>query len=168
MPVEARAEVIIRRLDAAEQRVLSLSGRDRPAALTAPDPQTGERWGAGQVWAHLAEFIPYWTGELRKVLVASSRTPVPFGRVKSDRARLAAIEADCARPPEELAARVSAALKKLRALLRELPASAFSARGQHQTLGLMDVQRIVEEFLAGHLEEHALQLELLYGEVRTA
>ena len=49
-------------------------------ALTAPDPPTGERWEAGQVWAHVAEFIPYWLGEAALVVDSGRDAPVPFGQ----------------------------------------------------------------------------------------
>ena len=61
------------------------------AGLTAPDPPSGERWEAGQVWAHLGEIGDYWLGELEPVLAGGGEA-VPFGRVKSNPARIAAIE----------------------------------------------------------------------------
>ena len=39
--------------------------------------------------------------------------------------------------------------------------SAWAARGLHPTLGEMDLAKIVDEFLVGHLEQHAAQLDQL-------
>ena len=35
-----------------------------------PDEGTGERWEAGQVWAHLAEFPGFWLDQIRAILAA--------------------------------------------------------------------------------------------------
>lgn len=53
------AASFLARLDAVERRLEAHAARS-PAGLSEPEPVTGERWDAGQVWAHVAEFIPYW------------------------------------------------------------------------------------------------------------
>jgi hypothetical protein len=133
--------------------------------LTEPDAGTGERWEAGQVWAHLAEIVPYWIAELRRVLDEAHPEPVPFGRVKGDAGRLAAIEAGRHEPVTSLAADLASAIEELRGFLAEVDAQAggWERRGLHSKLGEMDVPAAVEEFLVGHLEEHLDQLELLAG-----
>jgi hypothetical protein len=131
------------------------------AGLTGADPRTGERWDAGQVWAHTAEFPGYWLGQIDTVLAAWRGTPVPFGRVKSDPFRVAAIERDRGLDPALLHQRVQDAIADVVAALGALPETAWEAVGVHSTLGEMDLERIVEEFLVGHLEEHAAQLDEL-------
>ena len=75
------AAEFLRRLDAVENRLEAHAAAEiAPDALTAPDPPTGERWEAGQVWAHLAEFIPYWQGEAELVVEQGRQEPVGFGR----------------------------------------------------------------------------------------
>ena len=54
------------------------------AGLTEPDHPSGEQWEWGQVWAHLAEFVPYWMGQMRVVIEAPGTDPVPFGRTMTD------------------------------------------------------------------------------------
>jgi hypothetical protein len=152
----------VERLDAVEARLRALAPREVPeGALTAPDPPTGERWEAGQVWAHLAEFIPYWLGEAALVIEHAGTEPAAFGRTKSDSGRLSAIERDRRSDRTALWNRVSRDISGLRAWLAGLDAGAWEARGQHPTLGEMSLARIVDEFLVGHLEQHALQLEEL-------
>jgi hypothetical protein len=51
----------------------------------------------------------------------------------------------------------------LRAFLGAVPDGAWNARGVHQTLGVMPLPHIVDEFLVGHLEQHAAQLDGLTG-----
>lgn len=152
----------LERLDGVEGRLTALATRDVPdGALTGPDPPTGERWEAGQVWAHLAEFIPYWIGESRLVISGASADPVPFGRTKRDPARIAAIERDRRADRVALWNRVAGDIVSLRGFLSGMDVQQWSARGAHPTLGVMDMERIVDEFLVGHLEEHADQLDEL-------
>ncbi len=149
------------RLDAVERRLVRLADQPQPSGLTEPDPKTGERWDAGQIWAHLAEFLPYWIAQARLVLASRTSDPIPFGRVKSDPGRLAAIERWRTEPPSVLLERVRAGVVQSRAFLTALDPWDWSARGVHSTLGVMDLRQIVEEFVVSHLEEHATQLEQL-------
>ncbi|MGH2455743.1 MAG: hypothetical protein ACRDHD_05745, partial [Candidatus Limnocylindria bacterium] len=66
-PVAASMESYLDRLARAERRLAEHAARPVPAGLTDPDPRTEERWEAGQVWAHLAEFPAYWLGQIRHV-----------------------------------------------------------------------------------------------------
>lgn len=150
----------LERLDAVEERLAGLA--DAPGSgLTPADPSTGEQWEAGQVWAHLAEFIPYWLAQAERLVHARTPGPQPFGRTKADRDRIAAIERGRGEPVPVHWQQLSEDLNDLRAFLRELPLSGWEVRGRHETLGVMPMERIVEEFLVGHLEEHAAQLESL-------
>lgn len=148
------------RLDAVERRLRGLAATDpAPTALTDADQPSGERWEWGQVWAHLAEFVPYWSRQIQTALAADPSAPPPFGRVKTDAARVAAIEADRHRPPAELWARLDGQLVDLRALLAGLTDADWERRVRHPTLGILDMPMVVEEFLVGHLESHADQLD---------
>ena len=151
------------RLDAVHARLASLAGAEvAPGALTDPDPPTGERWEAGQVWAHVAEFVPYWLGEAAQLLEhGHDAAPPGFGRTKSDPARVAAIERDRGRDRGLLWERIAGEITGLRAFLAGLDETAWSSRGVHPTLGEMDLDRFVDEFLVGHLEQHANQLDRL-------
>jgi hypothetical protein len=151
----------LRRLDAVRSRLEEHAASAPAPGLTEPDQPSGERWDWGQVWAHSAEFVPYWTGQVRLIMEAGGTDPVPMGRVKTDPGRVAAIEADRRRPPEELMARLGSQLDQLRALLREMRPDDWERRGLHSTLGVMAMPDIFEEFLIGHLEGHADQLDWL-------
>ena len=157
----SRAEDYVARVDAVERRLEEHAGREVPGgALTPADPSTGERWQSGQVWAHIAEFVPYWLAEMERV-VAGHSEPVPFGRTKSDPERIAAIERDRDTDRAALWHRVVDADSRLRAALAALDERDWQVRGLHPTLGEMDLSRLVEEFLVGHLEQHADQLDAL-------
>jgi DinB superfamily len=154
--------VLMARMAVAEGRLAAFA-EDPPPGLTDPDPATGEQWDAGQAWAHVAEFVPYWQNEMRRVIAAAARgeEPVPFGRTSADEGRVGAIEAGRHQPPAEQMARLSAALSELRTYLVGLTADQWAARGDHSRLGELTVAQIVERFVVGHLEEHAKQLEKL-------
>jgi hypothetical protein len=151
----------LRRLDAVEARLGALAEKEpQPGALTDADPASGERWDRGQVWAHLAEFIPYWIEQTRPVLRGqASGEPVPFGRTKSDPERIGAIERDRHEAVSTLWASTREDIGLLRTFLSGLAPEQWLDVGMHPTLGAMPVTKINEEFLVGHLEQHADQLE---------
>jgi threonine dehydratase len=147
------------RLERVRRRLADHAARPQPGGLTDPDPGAVERWEAGQVWAHLAEFPAYWLRELQQVVDATTPPPVPFGRTKADAERIAAIERERRTDPAELLRRVNADLDSVTNALSGLPHDAWQRRGLHPTRGEMTVHDIVEHFIVGHLEEHADQLD---------
>ncbi len=156
------ADGVLRRLERVEERLRVHATHEFPAgALTAPDPPTGERWQAGQVWAHVAEFIPYWHAEAAALVARGAGEPAPFGRTKSDPGRIAAIERDRRTDPAALWTRAEDAIEGLRGFLAGLDDDAWHVRGRHPTIDVMDMGAIVEEFLVGHLEQHSDQLDAL-------
>ena len=127
--------------------------------LTAPDHNATEQWEASQIWAHLAEFIPYWIEQLQQINAAYVSEPVPFGRTKQDEARIAAIEIGRHRPLADLWAVISADIAQLDAFLAGLSTTDWAVVGVHPSLGVMDAPAIVDRFLVAHIEEHVQQLE---------
>ena len=150
------------RLSAVEARLQALAHVRNPG-LTGADAKTGERWDAGQVWAHLAEFIPYWIAQAEGVIAACTAEPVRFGRTKTNPDRVDAIERDRHIGANALWQMVHEDINDLRAFLSELPEHGWRALGRHETRGVMPMSRIIEEFLVGHVEEHATQLEDIRG-----
>lgn len=159
-PIDPAAD-LRSRLSAVRDRLGRLSATPPPGGLTDPDQPSGERWEWGQVWAHLAEFVPYWIRQVDVILRADAPGPVPFGRTKTDPARIAAIERDRGRPVPELWERMRGQLDELGARMEALTQEDWSKRGLHPTLGEMDIPRVFVEFEVGHLEQHADQLEAL-------
>ena len=155
----AAVDELIARLADAERRLGEHASRPLPPGLTEPDPGGEERWEAGQVWAHLAEFPAYWLAQAQRVVALPTNEPVPFGRVKTDAERVAAIERDRHTDPAALLDRVRAQLAEVTAAARSLPPEAWALRGIHPVRGEMTVEQIIERFIVGHLEEHADQLD---------
>jgi threonine dehydratase len=157
-----QAAPFLSRLAAAERRLAEHAARPLPSGLTDPDPGASERWEAGQVWAHLAEFPGYWLDQIRRILVdraAGAAGPISFGRMKTDPGRIGPIERERRTAPADLLRRVNSEIAELSSTLSALPDDAWSAIGLHQSLGEMGLPAIVERFVVAHLEEHADQLD---------
>lgn len=127
--------------------------------LSSPDEKTGEQWDAGQLLAHAAEFGPYWLDQAQLVVDAAAH-PAPFGRIKSDPDRIAAIERDRKAEPLVLLDDVDAWVGDVIGWLAARDAEELARVGAHQTMGEMTVLRILEHFCVEHLEEHAEQLAI--------
>jgi hypothetical protein len=156
----ALTDDLLERLDVAEAR-LRQHAAIAADGLTPADEKTGERWEPGQAWGHIAEFVPYWHGQIARVLEPGAMRPVSFGRVANDPDRLAAIEAGRGDSPADQMGRVAGAVAAVRTYLGSLSEDDLAVRGTHPTLGEMDVRSIAERFVVRHLEEHAGQLDRL-------
>jgi hypothetical protein len=119
-------------------------------------------WGPPETLAHVAEMLPFWQGEIERVLEAHEGA-APFGRVSTDDVRLALIERDRTVPMRELFDRIDASVERLVRRLRSLSTAELDRRGTHPRLGEMTVPEIVVRFLSGHLEEHVRQLDEVVG-----
>jgi DinB superfamily len=127
---------------------------------TAPE----SHWGPPETLAHVAELLSFWSGEIERILDASSDGgPVPFGRVADNPLRLGLIERDRSLPPRELFDRIEAGVARLAGRLARLSPEEGGRRGVHPTLGETTVTGIAERFIVGHLEEHAEQLQATLG-----
>ena len=153
---------LVARLHAAADRV----GAVRPAVEAgAPWPLSGNfgtepeaSWGPPETLAHVAEMLPFWLGEIERI-VAGGRTPAPFGRVATDQLRLLILERDRSLPPRELFDRIATGAERTERRLRTLTAAEAGRVGAHPRAGEMTVEAVAERFIVTHLEEHAEQLE---------
>jgi hypothetical protein len=152
---------VMDRLDDVEARLREHAEAERPSGLTDPDEGADERWEAGQVWAHIAEFVPYWHTEMQSVIGSYDGTPVPFGRTKTDPARIAAIEMGRHEQISDQMTRTDESIAALKSYLAGLTPAEWNAVGLHPTRGELDVEQMVERFVVAHLEEHAEQLDKL-------
>jgi hypothetical protein len=159
--MSASVDALLARLADAERRLAEHAAAPLPEGLADPDPGAEERWEAGQIWAHLAEFPAYWLAQAQRVIGQPTQPPVPFGRVKTDSGRLEAIERDRHTDRVALLERVRAALADVSDAARSWNAETWRLRGMHPKLGEMTIERIVERFIVDHLEEHADQLDAL-------
>ncbi len=128
--------------------------------LSGPVPDELPRrrdWVAREVLAHVDEMLPYWLGEIERV-IAGPIEPVPFGREPTDLVRLLTIDRDRTLPVSELYARLDNSLERVLRRLLELDERQVSRRGLHKQRGEMTIRQIVDSMLAGHIEEHCKQM----------
>jgi hypothetical protein len=114
-------------------------------------------WGPPELLAHVAEMLPYWLGEVERILAAEAE-PVPFGRVGDDPIRIALIGRDRTLPIGELYRRIGQAADRWSDRLPTLTEQDLASRGLHSTRGEMSVSDILDRMVAGHLAEHVRQL----------
>ncbi len=153
------------RLDAAIGAILALRSR-----VLAPPPwglaevygtEAEASWGPPEVLAHLEEMLPFWLGEMERVLDGPATEPVPFGRVATDVVRIGIIGRDRTLPLRELFARVGADGDRVSARLRELDEHDEARHGLHPRLGVMTVGEALDRFVISHVEDHVNQLREL-------
>lgn len=119
-------------------------------------------WGPPEVLAHVTEMLPYWLGEVERIL-AGSPAPVPFGRVGSYEVRIAIVGRDRTVPARELFDRLDADVARYERRLDQLTTADLARRGLHPARGLMTVDEVLERIVVDHLAEHVVQLAALLG-----
>jgi hypothetical protein len=126
----------------------------------AEDYGTGPEasWGPGEILAHVAEMLPFWLGEMERVIDAGGSAPVPFGRLADDPIRIGILGRDRSLPLRLLFARVDAGYEDWADRLSTLTDAERSRVGVHPRLGEMTAFAILERFVLGHGEEHVTQL----------
>src|SRR3954466_12875619 len=115
-------DTLVTRLRAASTRLAAL----RPAVeAAAPWPlsenfgtEPEASWGPPETLAHVAEMLPFWLGEIERIV--DGPEPAPFGRVATDQLRLLVLERDRSLPPRELFERIRAGADRVGRRLRTL------------------------------------------------
>ncbi len=131
------------------------------AARFDHDPEAA--WGPMELLAHVAEMLPYWLGEVERIL-AGPPEAVPFGRLGTDPVRIALIGRDRTLPTGELFTRIDSWLERWAHRLATLTPAQLAKVGLHPRLGEMTVDAIVERMVVHHLDEHVDQLEAILGD----
>ena len=118
-------------------------------------------WGPREVLAHTAEMLPFWLGEMERVIEAArpAGDPLPYGRVAGDAMRLGILERDRSLPLRELFDRIDAGISRWEARSSTLTPQEGSAWGLHVRDGELPATWIRDRFVIRHLEEHVEQLE---------
>ena len=118
-------------------------------------------WGPREVLSHTAEMLPYWLGEMERVVEAARAgdDPLPFGRTAGDAMRLGILERDRGLPLRELFDRIDAGIGRWESRTPSITTAEGSARGLHVRDGDVPATWIRDRFVIRHLEEHAVQLE---------
>jgi len=143
------------------------AGRPWPLHNVEHDAGPESEWGPTEVLAHVTEMLPFWLGEIARILDGSPE-PVPFGRTATDRLRVQTIERDRTLPPAELLDRIDAAVERYARRLDGLTTADLGRLGLHPSIGEMSVGDILERFVTSHAEGHVVQLSETLGSTAPA
>ncbi len=126
----------------------------------AEDYGTGPEasWGPREVLAHVEEMLPFWLGEMERVIDGDGRAAVPFGRTADDPIRIGFIERDRSLPLRVLFGRIDTGLRAWEERIPTLTDAESARVGAHPRLGEMPAPAILEQFVIGHAEDHIAQL----------
>lgn len=128
-----------------------------------PGPESS--WGPREVLAHVSEMLPYWMGEIERIVDGTDGEPVPFGRTEADPLRVEVIGRDRQFPARELLGRIAVESRRVAGRFRELSGQA-EMLGRHATRGDLTVTEIAERFLVTHVEGHVTQLKEILATAR--
>ena len=150
------------RLERARDDLAALRGRVEAGApwplsdVFGSEPEA--RWGPPELLAHVAEMLPYWLGEIERIVAAGTDETVPFGRVADDPIRIAVIGRDRSLPLRALFDRIEADAGRVARRLMSLTDAEAARAGLHPTRGLTTIPGLLEFAVVGHLEGHLVQL----------
>jgi hypothetical protein len=147
----------VERLRTARDNLVRVRSRIELSPLPPDDLPRRREWVGREVLAHIDEMLPYWLGEIERVL-AGRVEPVPFGRVGTDLVRLLTIDRDRTLPVPELYARLDNSLERVVRRILELDERQVARRGLNPQRGEMTVAQIVDVMLCNHIEEHCRQM----------
>jgi hypothetical protein len=130
------------------------------ASVFGTEPEAA--WGPREVLAHVAEMLPFWLGELERVVDGTlGGPPVPFGRTADDAMRIGYLHRDRTLPLRVLFRRIDVGLGEWAERLPSLTEEQRGRLGLHARLGELAAGAILERFVLGHAEEHVAQLEAI-------
>ena len=127
----------------------------REVLLWRPAPEV---WSILDNLAHIAEFIPFWVGEIHAML---ARPPQPWGRDQRHAGRLAAVRDTSGRDLLDLLASIHAAAADAARFLRSLDEAQLDieAVSRNPRWALKPVSFVVDILLVKHLADHRDQIQ---------
>lgn len=118
-------------------------------------PVEGE-WTIMQNLAHIVEFMPYWAGEIEKLV---ARPGQKFGRIMQDEGRLGAIREHANDNLEHLRASLPDSYTRLQQVLGRLTDDNLTLTGQHSKFGERPLEWFISDFVTDHLAAHIIQIK---------
>jgi hypothetical protein len=147
----------VERLRVARDRLVRLRTKVEMSPPAPDDVPRSREWVARETLAHIDEMLPYWLGEIERI-IAGPMEPVPFGRTPADLVRMLTVDRDRNLPVSELYARLDSSIDRISKRLLDLDERQCSRRGLHKQRGEMTVHDIVIVMLADHIDEHCVQV----------
>ncbi len=118
-----------------------------------------EEWSIMQILSHLVEGVPYWLGEVERVVSTPGSS---WGRGLQDQARLAAVTDTDKLSVKEVLAEVSLLGQKVESGLQGLDTETLKQESPHRNVekfGHKPVSFIIDHFIEEHVAGHAQQIQ---------
>lgn len=112
-------------------------------------------WSVMENLAHIVEFLPYWAGEITRLVEEPGR---PFGRTIGDPARLAFLREHGHDSLVQIRAALPASYAHLDQVLSSLNDSDLARTGLHPRYGEQTLAWFIDEFVTRHLHNHVVQI----------
>jgi len=139
-----------------DEIVKSVAGLDEKTIRWNP---TEEEWSIMQIVAHLNEAVPYWLGEVDRVVAEPGSK---WGRGLVDPARLAAVATPDELNVEEEIATLKGLQQQVSERLSNLSEAQLTAENPHRNFerfGNKPVSFIINHFIAEHANTHYGQIQ---------
>jgi hypothetical protein len=113
-------------------------------------------WTIMQNLAHVTEFMPYWAGEIEKLVADPGRN---FGRTAQDEGRLRGISEHEKDSLSRMKVALPVSYARLDEVLGSLKDNDLALIGKYSKYGEKSLDWFIEEFVMGHLSGHVQQIK---------
>src|SRR5437667_5605533 len=114
-------------------------------------------WTIMQNLSHIVEFMPYWAGEIEKLVAAPGQN---FGRTMQDEGRMRAVNEHGRDSLAQIKEALPGSYLRLEEVLGGLKDSDLELTGRHVKFGEQLLGWFMEEFVTGHLSGHVEQVKM--------
>lgn len=114
-----------------------------------------KEWTIVENLAHIAEMLPYWAGEVAKLVAQPGQQ---FGRTMEDQSRLSALREHGHDHLVQIQSVLPGSYTHLDEVLSRLQDSDLALTGHHPRRGEQTLAWLIEEFLTKHLHDHVVQI----------
>ena len=158
LPANPKIEAIRENVRNSDTELLQLidGPLSRIEASKLYQPSAENEWTIMQNLAHVVEFMPYWAGEIEKVIAEPGCV---FGRTQDDVGRLQGISEHEMDSLISIKATLPGSYAKLDGVLGRLKDSDLELTGKHVRYGEKPLDWLIEEFVTHHLSGHVEQIK---------
>src|SRR5947199_5586504 len=114
-------------------------------------------WTIMQNLSHIVEFMPYWAGEIEKLVAAPGQN---FGRTMQHEGRMRAVNEHGRDSLAQIKEALPGSYVRLEDVLGGLKDSDLELTGRHVKFGEQSLGWFMEEFVTGHLSSHVEQVKM--------
>lgn len=150
-----RADELAGRLEA-EARALLAAVASLPADLIFWKP-AADVWSVMEILCHVAEFVPYWTGQALQI---ARRPSEEWGRTHGDQSRVEAVERAGSRTADDVVAEIRRGVEASAGAIRGLTDADLDmeATSRNPRWGRRPSAFVVEHLIVEHVEKHLGQV----------